>query len=108
MTSVPAAVLKGGHRERVRETLPRQELLVRELLRRTDSLLERLEALNLRGEARAPKDLEDIARGLLQPAGIAVRDCTVAALSARSPAAPSPGAAAARSLWPRAAAPAPG
>lgn len=77
MTPVPAAVLEGGRRERVRETPPRQELLVRERLRRTDSLLERLEALNLRGEARAPKGVEDIARGLLQPAGIAVRDCTV-------------------------------
>lgn len=82
MNAVSATLSKIWSREPERGRLLDQELVawtksVRELLRRTDTLLERLESLNLTGEARPPRDLEEVARDLLQPAGSGTRRRTV-------------------------------
>lgn len=69
-------------RGRKRARLPDQELAdwtwsVRALLTRTDSLLERLEGLNVLGQAHPPRDLEEITRAVLEPDELAGRNWTV-------------------------------
>lgn len=82
MSAVAPTLRRIRSREREFRSLLDHELVdwtrtVGEVLRSTDWLLERLEALNLRGEVRAPQEVEAAAQGVLLPAGIAARDPTV-------------------------------
>lgn len=95
MNALSATLGRIRNRKPERQGLLDHELLswtlsVRALLKWTDSVLDRLEGLNVRGEARAPRDLEEIARLLLQPVrttagGLTVQELIDGVLAAQEP-----------------------